>query len=131
MLYVLVALFILGVMAMATTKQHALSPHTKRVKLVKLPAKRGTLSNSVMQSQKYIKEQDHIVHLDELPFSPTLAGTSSSRRSRLICFVLHQSVIVVFTYVQMNQAKGRTSSCFGTSPVDPGVKALFLTSPKP
>lgn len=44
-------------------------------------------------------------------------AASSSWRSRLSCFVSHQSATVAFTCAQRNWAKGETSPCFRTSPV--------------
>lgn len=50
------------------------------------------------------------------------AKSTSSWRFQLGCFVLHQTVFVAVTYVQMSQAIGTTF------PVDPGVKAPSKSS---
>lgn len=41
----------------------------------------------------------------------TLKKITSSGGSRLSCLALHLNLIVVFTYFQMNRAKGETPPC--------------------
>lgn len=52
------------------------------------------------------------------------AETTSSKCSWLCCFVLHQSVILVFACFQISRAKGGRPPCFRKSLINPGVKAV-------
>lgn len=111
---------------------------------------------SVQQRHQYVKVQDYFVQIDMKSFVFSFGAAhiraissgcwvccvltaprfewnqpkiTSLMPSRLSCFVLHQNAIIVFTYIQTNQAKAETPSCFWTtSPINLGGKAPLDSS---